>query len=171
MTEDNKIRYIHLLAFRRTTSELRRQAEAFKQGMLRVLSKHWLEMFDPYELNSLISGTPDLRFEELKACCTYGGGYQADSPAIVWLWDILLGYPQERKAKFLQFVTSCSRAPLLGYKSFYPPFCIHRVPDNDRLPTASTCANLLKLPDYMSAARLKEKLDLALQEVEGFHLS
>ncbi len=29
-----------------------------------------------------------------------------------------------------------------------PGLAQHRVPDGERLPTASTCANLLKLPDY-----------------------
>ena len=63
-----------------------------------------------------------------------------------------------------RFCTSCSRAPLLGplgkpkevlsllkrrFKNLNPKFCVHRVPDSERLPTSATCANLLKLPDYV----------------------
>ncbi|CAD7973177.1 unnamed protein product [Amoebophrya sp. A120] len=173
VTEENKINYIQRLAFYKTTTELQKQSVAFRDGMLRVLDKHWLKMFDPYELNFLISGTPDLKFDELKACCTYAGGYTQNSECITWFWQILLHeFSVEQKSKFLQFVTSCSRAPLLGYSSLYPPFCIHRVPDNERLPTASTCANLLKLPDYSDKARLAEKLIQAIYQGEGgFHLS
>lgn len=41
----------------------------------------------------------------------------------------------------------------------------------DRLPTASTCFNLLKLPNYMRRAVLKEKLRYALAANAGFELS
>jgi len=130
-------------------------------------------MFDPYELNILISGNAsDLKMEDLARCCTYAGGYDRTSPVVRWIWELLVyEFSNEDRAKFLMFVTSCSRAPLLGYASLRPPFCIHRVPDNDRLPTASTCANLLKLPDYSDKARLRVKLIQAINQGQGFHLS
>lgn len=144
--------------------------------MLRVVAKEWLQQFDPYELNILISGNAaDLNFEDLARVCTYAGGYDQNSPVIKWLWEILLSddgsFSEGNKSKFLMFVTSCSRAPLLGYASLHPPFCVHRVPDNDRLPTASTCANLLKLPDYSDKERLRVKLMQAVNQGQGFHLS
>ena len=40
-----------------------------------------------------------------------------------------------------------------------------------RLPTASTCFNLLKLPNYQKKRTLKEKLRLAIQCNTGFELS
>jgi len=77
-----------------------------------------------------------------------------------------------KKIIFLKFVTSCSRPPLLGFAYLEPPFSIRCVetsddldhgdtlgsvirgflainkrkqPTNERLPTASTCFNLLKV--------------------------
>lgn len=41
----------------------------------------------------------------------------------------------------------------------------------DRLPTASTCFNLLKLPNYTRKVVLKEKLRYALSSNAGFELS
>lgn len=41
----------------------------------------------------------------------------------------------------------------------------------ERLPTASTCVNLLKLPPYRSAKIIREKLLYAIKEVAGFDLS
>ena len=41
----------------------------------------------------------------------------------------------------------------------------------DRLPSASTCFNLLKLPSYPKKSILKEKLKYAIQANCGFELS
>jgi len=35
-----------------------------------------------------------------------------------------------------------------GFASLDPPFTVQRLPTSDKLPSASTCFNLLKLPDY-----------------------
>ena len=40
-----------------------------------------------------------------------------------------------------------------------------------RLPTASTCFNLLKLPNYQKKSVLKEKLLYAITSNTGFELS
>lgn len=50
------------------------------------------------------------------------------------------------------------------------PFTIERVDgDVDDLPTASTCFNTLRLPEYRSEHVLEEKLRLAMSESHGFH--
>jgi ubiquitin-protein ligase E3 C len=42
----------------------------------------------------------------------------------------------------------------------------------DRLPTASTCMNLLKLPPYTSMSVLKQKLLIAIEQGNtGFELT
>lgn len=43
--------------------------------------------------------------------------------------------------------------------------------DVDRLPSASTCYNMLKLPNYRRAATLRKKLLYAIQSGAGFELS
>lgn len=40
-----------------------------------------------------------------------------------------------------------------------------------RLPTASTCMNLLKLPEYLHTATLRDKLTYAISSSSGFELS
>ena len=40
-----------------------------------------------------------------------------------------------------------------------------------RLPTSSTCFNLLKLPNYQKKGTLKEKLRYAISSNTGFELS
>ena len=43
--------------------------------------------------------------------------------------------------------------------------------DVTRLPTASTCVNLLKLPDYQNKEIMREKLLYAINTESGFDLS
>lgn len=43
--------------------------------------------------------------------------------------------------------------------------------DVDRLPSASTCYNMLKLPNYRRASTLQEKLLYAISSNAGFELS
>lgn len=41
----------------------------------------------------------------------------------------------------------------------------------ERLPTAATCANLLKLPNYRRASTMRQKLLYAITANAGFDLS
>lgn len=172
VTKDNLTRYIHLVANYKTNNQLERQTNAFLKGLQCVVPLAWLKMFDPYELNSLISGTTaGFDVQDLRRNTVYAGGYRDDSPAVVWLWEMLERMEPEDKGRFLMFATSCSRAPLLGFAHLQPKFCVHRVPDSVRLPTASTCANLLKLPDYVNSTDLNVKVLQAIRAEAGFDLS
>lgn len=99
-------------------------------------------------------------------------------------------------ASLTQFVTSCSKPPLLGFVHLEPPFsirCVEVGDDEDmgdtvgsvirgfftirkkdplnRLPTSSTCFNLLKLPNYQKKSTLRDKLRYAVTSNTGFELS
>jgi len=53
-----------------------------------------------------------------------------------------------------------------------PPFSVQLVPaDGDRLPTAATCMNLLKLPRFADAPTMERKLRYAIESASGFELS
>lgn len=52
-----------------------------------------------------------------------------------------------------------------------PPFFIQNAGDMERLPTASTCTNLLKLPPFKTVEQMREKLLYAIQSGVGFELS
>lgn len=149
------------------------------------------------------------------------------------------GFEPSERCMLLKFVTSCSRAPLLGFKYLQPTFIIHKVcfwtlayefmwnslfgslfftfvllclkvscdtslwaaiggQDVERLPSASTCYNTLKvefqfsccllantnvpvlfklffwlvqLPTYKRASTMREKLLYAITSNAGFELS
>jgi len=172
VTNANLTHYLHVVANFRTNLQLQRHTAAFLQGIQCVIPLAWLKMFDPYELNTLISGSVSgFDVADLYRHTVYGGGYNDRTPCIQWLWQLLQELDAEDLGRFLMFTTSCSRPPLLGFKTLYPQFGIHLVPDATRLPTASTCANLLKLPNYGSPEMLKLKLLQSIRAECGFDLS
>jgi ubiquitin-protein ligase E3 C len=173
VTNENKIRYVLLSSWFHLAKELDKPAQAFASGFNEVVPMSWLRMFSPREINLLISGEQRRGFDvnDLKQNVVYGGGYTEKSETIVLFWELMHELSDEDKSAFLQFVTSSPRPPLLGFRVLHPKFAINRVPEADRLPTASTCNNLFKLPDYRNKEVLKEKLIAALYSHGGFDLS
>uniref|UniRef100_A0A667GF74 Ubiquitin-protein ligase E3C n=1 Tax=Lynx canadensis TaxID=61383 RepID=A0A667GF74_LYNCA len=173
VTSANRIAYIHLVADYRLNRQIRPHCLAFRQGLANVLNLEWLRMFDQQEIQVLISGAQvPISLEDLKSFTNYSGGYSADHPVIKVFWRVVEGFTDEEKRKLLKFVTSCSRPPLLGFKELYPAFCIHNGgSDLERLPTASTCMNLLKLPEFYDETLLRSKLLYAIECAAGFELS
>ncbi|XP_058797923.1 ubiquitin-protein ligase E3C [Phymastichus coffea] len=172
VTNHNRIEYIHLMADYKLNKQIRAQCHAFKQGLGNVVPLDWLQMFNNKELQVLISGAQiPVDVNDLKQHTNYTGGYAANHPTIVSFWKIVDQFTDQQKSQLLKFVTSCSRPPLLGFKELDPPFCIQHAGTVDRLPTSSTCMNLLKLPEFPDEKTLQEKLLYAIQAGAGFELS
>lgn len=80
----------------------------------------------------------------------------------------------ELQKKNLQlFVTCCEKAPLFGFKNLNPPFTIQKPEkiDDNALPVAATCFNMLRIPQYSNARILKEKLLYAINYNQGFGMA
>ena len=93
-------------------------------------------------------------------------------------WEAVEGLTPEHQADHLRFVTSCPRPPLLGFRPLAPPFTVQMAGSaqdpgaGERLPTAATCVNLLKLPPYPGGApQVRDKLVYAITSGAGFELS
>ena len=176
VNNSNRLRYIHLMAHYYLNVQIQIQSHAFLTGLKDVLNIKWLRMFNEPELQILISGVPGkLDLTDLATNTRYSGGYFPYSQHVRWLWAILKhGFSPAQQALFLRFVTSCERSPLLGFSMLNPNFCIHRVPimhDDEKLPSASTCFNTLKLPTYSSQKIMKAKLILSIESKAGFEMS
>lgn len=179
VSNDNVIRYIHLVANYRLNSQIRQQSYHFLRGFQQLIQTKWIDMFNEHELQILISGSVEgLNVDDLRSNANYAGGYNENHPVIEMFWEIIKALDLNLQQKFLKFVTGCSRGPLLGFKHLEPQFCIQRaapedVSDDmlDRLPTSATCMNLLKLPPYKRKETLREKLLYAINADAGFDLS
>jgi len=135
-------------------------------------------MFNQSELQTLVGGAAtSIDVADLRRNTIYGGVYVIgddglEHPSVALFWDIMEELPDEERRKVLKFVTSTPRAPLLGFGSLNPRFCIRDAgSDETRLPSTSTCVNLLKLPRYSVRSNCKVKLLQAVNSGAGFDLS
>ena len=173
VTSENRIRYIFLMANYKLNKRIALQCQAFFRGLSDLINPQWLKMFNESELQILLGGhAVPIDLNDLKANTIYDDVYGPEHPTIVILWQVLESFSDETRRQFVKFVTSCSRPPLLGFKELSPKLCIRMAGNEaDRLPSASTCVNLLKLPAYTSRSVLYEKLVYAITSESGFGLS
>ncbi|CAH0480120.1 unnamed protein product [Peronospora belbahrii] len=175
VTNQNKTRYIHLVANYYLNTQIREQCSAFRMGVSDLIDPRWLQMFNEPELQVLISGkSGKIDVDDLKANSRYAGGYYALDKRVAWLWQALASFTPSEQAAFLRFTTSCQRAPSLGFASLTPQFCVQKIPirsDDELLPSSSTCFNTLKLPTYSSYKVLRSKLLTSISSGAGFEMT
>ncbi|KAJ3552359.1 hypothetical protein NM688_g4189 [Phlebia brevispora] len=165
VTRENRLQYIYLVSHYRLTKQIKKQSDAFFDGLSQMIDPKWLRMFNQQELQILLGGVnAPIDIEDLRSHTQYGGLYDDHEPTIQMFWRVVDTFTQDQRRLLLRFATSCSRPPLLGFKELVPNFAIRDAgSDESRLPTASTCVNLLKLPRYHSEKTLREKLLQAIQ--------
>uniref|UniRef100_A0A1B0CTQ0 Ubiquitin-protein ligase E3C n=1 Tax=Lutzomyia longipalpis TaxID=7200 RepID=A0A1B0CTQ0_LUTLO len=172
VTNHNRMEYIHLMADYKLNRQIRPQCLAFREGLQNVIPTEWVSIFSNKEFQLLISGAEhSICVQDLKCHTKYGGNYTEDHPTIILFWRVIENFTDIQKRQFLKFVTSCSRPPLLGFRELDPPFCIQDAVNTERLPSASTCLNLLKLPPFQNEETMRMKLLYAIDSGSGFELS
>jgi len=187
VTRSNIREYIHRLANHKQNILVRNQCRSLLKGFRELIPIEWIRVFNTTDLQLLISG--DLRLidiVDMKKHVNYGSGYHESQSYIEGFWTIVSEMTPQDQRHLLKFVTSCSRQPLRGFGELNPHFCIQKIPaytsqytglepplpgEVPRLPSAATCMNLLKLPQYDSIETLKEKLLYAIRSNSGFELS
>ncbi|KAF9456890.1 hypothetical protein BDZ94DRAFT_1274548 [Collybia nuda] len=173
VTRENRLQYIYLVSHYKLTKQIKLQSEAFFEGLSEMIDPKWIRMFNQQEIQILLGGvnTP-INWADLRTNTNYGGLYDDKEDTITAFWNVVETFDQEQRMALLRFVTSCSRPPLLGFKELVPNFSIRDAgSDQTRLPTSSTCVNLLKLPRYKSETVLRAKLLQAITSNAGFDLS
>ncbi|XP_071150810.1 E3 ubiquitin-protein ligase HACE1-like [Mytilus edulis] len=116
----------------------------------------------------MLSGIPEIDIGDWENHTEYNG-YDRQSSVIQWFWEIVEDFSQENRVLLLQFTTGSSRVPFGGFAKFVggggpQHFTIAIVPYKEHtLPTASTCINMLKMPEYKSKTELHNRLMVALQ--------
>lgn len=175
VTNENRIRYMHVLANYKLNVQSARESAAFLKGFRDLIPASWIQMFNPSELQMLIGGDAHtIDVKDWQKNTLYGGGYHPSQLIIQWFWEIVANeFNDEERAALLKFITSCSRQPLRGFAHLSPQICIHqvRITEDSRLPSSATCMNLLKLPAYSSKEIMCEKLRYAISANAGFDLS
>ncbi|XP_071113082.1 E3 ubiquitin-protein ligase HACE1-like isoform X2 [Haliotis cracherodii] len=168
VTDANKAEYVQLVTELRMTRAIMPQINSFLSGFHDYIPHSLVQLFDEYELELMVSGLPDIDLADWEANTGYTG-YTVDTPVIQWFWEVVGDFTQQERVLMLQFVTGSSRVPYGGFANLsssgsHQQFTISHVPYTaGKLPTASTCINLLKLAEYPTKEELKHCLMIALQ--------
>ncbi|KAL3776550.1 hypothetical protein ACHAW5_008712 [Stephanodiscus triporus] len=77
VTNENKRRYIYLVAKHHVSDRIKEQSDAFTRGLWDVIERPWLRLFNEPELQVLISGASDGKIDvsDMKSNTRYTGGY------------------------------------------------------------------------------------------------
>jgi ubiquitin-protein ligase E3 C len=124
VTQDNKYRYIYAMANYKLNVQIKDHCEAFVDGIKDLLDIKWLQLFNQYEVQELISGgNINIDTFDLQANTVYQR-YTAESEPVLHFWNVVHTFTQDEKRKLLKFVTGCSGPPLLGFQYLTPKFAI-----------------------------------------------
>jgi ubiquitin-protein ligase E3 C len=185
VTNENRLAFIAATVQHRLVTQPAVEMRAFVTGLQAIIDPSWLSMFNQAELQRLVGGdSKEIDLEDLKQNTAYSGLYVVGDdgalhPTIETFWRVMEGFTDAQRRDVIKFVTSTPRAPLLGFGQLNPRFAIRDsgVPasaaeeDMMRLPSASTCINLLKLPMYKTEETMRQKLLQAINSGAGFDLS
>jgi ubiquitin-protein ligase E3 C len=178
VTNDNRLLYNSYVARHRLVLQPALQTQAFLRGLRAMIKPSWLSMFNQSELQRLEGGdSSEIDVEDLRRNTIYSGLYEIgddgeEHPTVKLFWKVMAGFTDAQRRDVIKYVSSTPRAPLLGFSQLSPKFSIRDSGrDEDRLPSTSTCVNLLKLPIYTKESTLRDKLLYAVTSGAGFDLS
>lgn len=151
------------------------QFQSFHRGFHNVIGGNALSLFSPKEIEMLVCGNNETKIdtEVFKSITKYSGwGSEEDalkSDVCKWFWEWFDDLTYNDQKKFLSFVTGSDRIPATGISTMN--FKVTRLMNSHkRLPVAHTCFNELCLYEYHTKEEMLHKLELSINESEGFGL-
>ncbi|XP_061038072.1 E3 ubiquitin-protein ligase NEDD4 isoform X4 [Eubalaena glacialis] len=173
VTNKNKKEYIYLVIQWRFVNRIQKQMAAFKEGFFELIPQDLIKIFDENELELLMCGLGDVDVNDWREHTKYKNGYSVNHQVIQWFWKAVLMMDSEKRIRLLQFVTGTSRVPMNGFAELYgsngpQSFTVEQWGTPEKLPRAHTCFNRLDLPPYESFEELWDKLQMAVENAQGF---
>ncbi|XP_060525182.1 probable E3 ubiquitin-protein ligase HERC4 isoform X2 [Cylas formicarius] len=168
VNQENKHEYVQLYIDYVLNKSVEQQYRAFHTGFMKVCDGRVIKLFYSYELMDVVIGNENYDWHALEEAAEYKNGYKSSDPTIRNFWEVLHEMSLEDKKKFLIFLTGTYRIPIQGMKGI--KIVVQPTGDDNFLPVAHTCFNLLDLPRYKTKEKLRYKLLQAIQQTEGFSL-
>lgn len=176
--DDNKHEYIALLLEDMLFKSIKVQLEQFLRGFYEVIPHNLVCVFDYQELELLLCGLPRIDIKDWQAHTRYSGIYNKDHEVVVWFFEVLGTWEDERKARLLQYATGSSHVPVEGFRALQSHdgklchFCLKSISrDHAMYPIAHTCFNRMDIPVYETKAELATAMGTVIDmEVCGFGL-
>lgn len=151
-------------------SGIRPQLDAFVEGFSGVVPFLLVAIFTSVELVRMFGGDSSDEYwapEAIAAALHTNHGYTPEHPLVVLLVAVVLELTPPQRRQFVQFLTGLLVLPHGGFARLRPPLTVvmktleNGAPD-DQLPLVMTCANYLKLPNYLSQQVLRARLLTAI---------
>ncbi len=161
LTDDNKAAYLDLVVEHRLAS-IAAPLAAFIRGFDSVCPVHALGILSVEELDVFLFGQRSFTSQMMMDSLVVKNGQLSD-PTVVAFGQAIATFTAAELAALLHFVTGQRRPPAGGLSGLTPPLTVQLV-DTGRIPSASTCFNLLKLPRTGSAETLAAGLRRAVNE-------
>ncbi|KAJ1019871.1 hypothetical protein NDA13_006094 [Ustilago tritici] len=158
---------------------IRPAVRAFRQGFNLIFPISAMSSFTADELAMLFGNTEEDWSElTLLASVKPDHGLNAESPTFRDIVAIMASFDVSQRREFLQWLTGSPKLPIGGFSGLHPQLTIvkrpHEAPltPDDYLPSVMTCVNYLKMPNYSSRDKMRERLHTAMKEGStSFHLS
>ncbi|MCQ2815729.1 MAG: hypothetical protein MJ252_00535 [archaeon] len=180
VTIDNLETYKSLVFNKLLIEGQREIINSFTEGFNKVFPIEKIKVFSSVELEEIICSNKSYddetwSYENLTQNIIPSHGFTKESLMYNGLIEILIGFNQEQRKKFLKFVTGCDRLPIGGFKNLNPKLTVvmfkseilkggEIFASDDHLPSVMTCQNYLKIPNYSSVDILRVKLECAISE-------
>ncbi|TKY88846.1 hypothetical protein EX895_002087 [Sporisorium graminicola] len=179
VTGANVERYISEVLDMTLHQGIRAAVRAFRQGFNLIFPISAMSSFTADELVMLFGNTEeDWSEKTLVASVKPDHGLNADSPTFRDIVAIMAAFDVNQRREFLQWLTGSPKLPIGGFSGLHPQLTIvkrpHEAPltPDDYLPSVMTCVNYLKMPNYSSRDKMRERLQTAMKEGStSFHLS
>ena len=174
VTDDNKEEYLRKMVKYHTIGRMGLAAKVVQEGLDAVVSPMVVDLFSEQDLCVLLQGTSRIDVADWESHTEYNNCGKLDR-IIGWLWRLIREMGAVERAQLLSFCTGSSRLPVGGFGDLEPTFTVYLVKyyHSSSLPTASTCFNMLKLPEYPTEAILRKNVYTALfcmaQRVSASH--
>jgi len=104
ITEENKKDFIRKTCDEIMRNQIQEQLAAFKRGFNLVIDSEYLELFSVSELELLISGAPEINFQEMKQYAAYRGMDEND-PVAQLFWEVVGEFSQKELASLIYFIS------------------------------------------------------------------
>ena len=169
VTDSNKEDFVAAAAAYKLHTRTAEACACVREGLTAVVPAEFLRVFHEGDLALLLGGSSDVDLADWRAQTLYEG-FARDEPLVAWFWKCVANMTREERALLLRLATGSSRVPIGGFASLQGlsgphKFTLMRIggatcskEDAERLPSASTCFNTLKLPAYPSCEHLERKL-------------
>lgn len=178
VTSENAMEYVCLVSEFVLKTGVEPLVHELREGFQELVSLQSLRMLTVDELQVLIDGhTQAVTLAEFETHCHADHGFTMSSPPVRWLFEVLAEMDIGMQRRFVQFLTGSPYLPVGGLANLRPRLTVVRktstdqnIREVDQLPSAMTCQNYLKLPQYDTKEQLKAKLTQAVLEGGGVFL-